>query len=84
MAARKPRVVQQEPNVRRVPLPLGFEGMAYAHRTPSPSPHGGPFRLSLLAKDNPHSYIHLILALGIVREPTVWGFITSKYIFEEK
>ena len=26
---------------------------------------------------NFHSY--LILALGIVREPTVWGFITSKY-----
>ena len=26
-----------------------------------------------------HSYTHLILALGIVREPTVWGFITSKY-----
>ena len=28
---------------------------------------------------NSHSYTHLILALGIVREPTVWGFITSKY-----
>ena len=28
---------------------------------------------------NYHSYTHLILALGIVREPTVWGFITSKY-----
>ena len=28
---------------------------------------------------NPHSYTHLLLALGIVREPTVWGFITSKY-----
>ena len=26
-----------------------------------------------------HSYTHLILALGIVIEPTVWGFITSKY-----
>ena len=31
-----------------------------------------------------HSYTHLILALGIVREPTVWGFITSKNIFDEK
>ena len=28
---------------------------------------------------NSHSYTHLILALGIVREPTVWGFITSKF-----
>ena len=28
---------------------------------------------------NDHSYTHLILALGIVREPTVWGFITSHY-----
>ena len=28
---------------------------------------------------NSHSYTHVILALGIVREPTVWGFITSKY-----
>ena len=28
---------------------------------------------------NSHSYTHLILALGIVRKPTVWGFITSKY-----
>ena len=26
-----------------------------------------------------HSYAHLILAVGIVREPTVWGFITSPY-----
>ena len=26
-----------------------------------------------------HSYTHLILALGIVREPTIWVFITSKY-----
>ena len=34
--------------------------------------------------DNSHSYTHLILALGIVREPTVCGFITSKYIFDEK
>ena len=28
---------------------------------------------------NYHSYTHLILALGIVRAPTVWGFMTSKY-----
>ena len=28
---------------------------------------------------NSHSYTHLILALGIVRTPTVWGFITSEY-----
>ena len=35
-------------------------------------------------KDNSHGYTHLILALGIVREPTVWGFIISKYIFDEK
>ena len=28
---------------------------------------------------NSHSYTHLILALGIVREPTLWGFITSQY-----
>ena len=29
---------------------------------------------------NSHSYTHLILALGIVRGLTVWGFITSKYL----
>ena len=28
---------------------------------------------------NSHSYTYLILALGIVREPTVWVFIISKY-----
>ena len=28
---------------------------------------------------NSHSYTHLILALGIVREPTVWVFMSSKY-----
>ena len=28
---------------------------------------------------NSHSYNHLILALGIVRKPTVWVFITSEY-----
>ena len=28
---------------------------------------------------NYHSYTHLILALGIVRKPMVWGFITSEY-----
>ena len=32
-----------------------------------------------MCASNSHSYTHLILALGIVREPTVWGFITSKY-----
>ena len=26
-----------------------------------------------------HIYTHLILALGIVTEPTLWGFITSQY-----
>ena len=29
---------------------------------------------------NSHSYTHLILALGIVREPTVWVFITSNVL----
>ena len=29
---------------------------------------------------NYHSYTHLILALSIVRKPTVWGFISSKII----
>ena len=28
---------------------------------------------------NSHSYTHLILALGIVREPTLWWFITSNF-----
>ena len=28
---------------------------------------------------NPHSYTHLIIALGIVRKLTMWGFITSQY-----
>ena len=28
---------------------------------------------------NSHSYTHLILTLGIVRKPTVWVFIASKY-----
>ena len=28
---------------------------------------------------NSHSYTHLILALGIVREPTIWVFITTEY-----
>ena len=32
-----------------------------------------------MCASNSHSYTHLILALGIVREPTVWGFITSEY-----
>ena len=46
--------------------------------------HSRPFLLSFLVKGNSHSYTHLIRALGIVRDPTVWGFITSKYIFDEK
>ena len=44
----------------------------------------GAFLTSFLVKDNSHSYTHLILALGIVREPTLWWFITSKYIFDDK
>ena len=28
---------------------------------------------------NSHTYTHLIVALGLVREPTLWGFIISKY-----
>ena len=32
-----------------------------------------------MCASNSHSYTHLILALGIVREPTVWVFIPSKY-----
>ena len=32
-----------------------------------------------MCASNSHSYTHLILALGIVREPTAWVFITSKY-----
>ena len=32
-----------------------------------------------MCASNSHSYTHLILALGIIREPTIWGFITSKY-----
>ena len=28
---------------------------------------------------NSHSYTHLTMALGIVREPTVWVFITLEY-----
>ena len=27
---------------------------------------------------NYHSYTHVILALGIVREPKIWGFMTSQ------
>ena len=30
-----------------------------------------------MCASNSHSYTHLILALGIVRKPTVWVFITS-------
>ena len=29
--------------------------------------------------NNSHRYTHLILALGIIREHTVWGFMTSQY-----
>ena len=32
-----------------------------------------------MCASNSHSYTHLIQALGIVRKPTLWGFITSKY-----
>ena len=32
-----------------------------------------------MCASNSHSYTHLIQALGIVRELTVWVFITSKY-----
>ena len=32
-----------------------------------------------MCASNSHSYTHLIIALGIVREPTLWWFITSKY-----
>ena len=34
---------------------------------------------TFIVKDNSHSYTHLILALGIVREPTIRGLITSQY-----
>ena len=43
-----------------------------------------PFLTFISRQSISHRYTHLILALGIVREPTVWGFITSKYIFDEK
>ena len=33
-----------------------------------------------MCASNSHSYTHLIQALGIVRKPTVWVFITSKYL----
>ena len=32
-----------------------------------------------MCASNSHSYTHLIQALGIVRKPTLWVFITSKY-----
>ena len=32
-----------------------------------------------MCASNSHSYTHLTLALGIVRKPTLWVFITSKY-----
>ena len=34
--------------------------------------------IRICARNN-HRYTHLILALGIIREPTVWGFMISKY-----
>ena len=40
--------------------------------------HSRPVLLSFIVKDNSHSYTHLVLALGIIREPTIWGFITTK------
>ena len=33
----------------------------------------------MMYASNSHSYTHLILALGIVRKPAVWGVITSQY-----
>ena len=33
------------------------------------------FSTFISRKDNSHSYTHLILALGIAREPTVWGLL---------
>ena len=35
--------------------------------------------MSRVCARNYHRYTHLILALSIVREPTVWGCMTSKY-----
>ena len=32
-----------------------------------------------MCASNSHSYTHLIQALGIVRQPTVWVFISSQY-----
>ena len=40
--------------------------------------HSRSFLTFISRQSISHSYTHLILALGIVREPTVWGFITSK------
>ena len=61
--------------------PQGRGGEGEGDRTLSTH---GLFYFHLIVKDDSHSYTHLILALGIVREPTVWGFIASKYIFDEK
>ena len=49
----------------------------------TPSTHG-LFDIHFSSKIIPIVIPIKILALGIVREPTVWGFITSKYIFDEK
>ena len=46
---------------------------------PSRTPPLTAFLAFISRQDNYHSYTHLIVALGIVREPTVWVFITSKY-----
>ena len=58
-----------------------FTGQKYNVTGPPPLT---AFLTFISHKDNSHSYTHLIRALGIVREPTVAGFITSKYIFDEK
>ena len=50
------------------------------HRTPGlHSLLVGAFLTFISRQSYSHSYTHLILALGIVREPIIWGFITSKY-----
>ena len=33
----------------------------------------------IMYANNSHTYTHLIIALGIVRNPTIWGLITPKY-----
>ena len=49
---------------------------AYPVRPPQDPLHSlGAFLTFISRKDNSHSYTHLILALGIVREPTVWALL---------